>query len=164
MQSNKHVFNYIQTSEQILTEIQMSPRHNAYRTIYKHNMHTHMDNNKIVTELLHQLNRTINPGNTWNGNTQIRDVMFVSPDRTFAWLFRISPRGQVFPSNDRHEEDHNCKLYIHNVSQFHTVSECLQDFHIIPDSYSDFQVINIIGELIIDPTQAPVQTVCLISK
>jgi hypothetical protein len=117
-----------------------------------------------VTELLHQLNMTINPDNTWNANTQIQDVMFVSPDRKFAWLFRISPQEQVFPSNGTHFQYFNCHLYIHDVSQFHTVSECLQSFGIIQDTDSAFQVINIIGELIIDPTQAPIQTVCLTSK
>ncbi len=123
-----------------------------------------MANNQRMTELLHQLNRTINPDNTWDANTQIQDVMFVSPDRKFAWLFRIPPREQVFPSNGTHLDYYNCNLYIHDVSEFHTVSECLQSFGIIQNRYSDFQVINIIGELIIDPTQAPVQTVCLTSK
>ncbi len=123
-------------------------------------MNTHME----VTELLHQLNMTINPDNTWNANTQIQDVMFVSPDRKFAWLFRISPQEQVFPSNDRHEQYHTCNLFIREVSECYTVGECLARFNIVLDKWSAVQVINIIGELIIDPTQAPIQTVCLTSK
>jgi hypothetical protein len=118
---------------------------------------------KQVTELLHQLNRTINPGNTWDGNTQIQDVMFVSPDRKYAWLFRI-PLQEPFPSNDRHEYYYACNLYIQEVSELQTVGECLERFGIKLDQYTAFQVLNIIGEHIVDPTQAPVQTVCLTSK
>ncbi len=123
-----------------------------------------MANNQQVTELLHKLNMTINPDNTWDANTQIQDVMFVSPDRKFAWLFRIPSQEQIFPSNGAHLQYYNCNLYIHDVSDFHTVSECLESFGIKQDMDSDFQVLNIIGELIIDPRQAPIQTVCLTSK
>jgi hypothetical protein len=122
-----------------------------------------MANNQRVPELLHQLNMTINPDNTWKVNTQIQNVMFVSPDLQFAWLFRITPQEQVFPSNDTHYPYFNCHLYVRDVSQVHTVSKCLERFGIGQED-SDFQVINIIGELIEDPTQAPTQTVCLTSK
>jgi len=120
-------------------------------------------NHNQVTALLHQLSMTVNSANTWDDNTQIRDVMLVSPDCKFAWLFRIDRNEQGFPSNLVHADYYNCHLYIHEVSECHTVSECLQGFYVQLDNYSDFQVLNIIGE-VIDPTQVPVQTVCLKSK
>ena len=114
--------------------------------------------------LLHRLHMTANPDNMWDANTQIQNVMFVSPDRKFAWLFRIDPQGNVFPSGGTCPSDHNCHLYIHNVSACKTVNECLQSFAIdVADNGSGFQVLNSIGKLI-DPEQAHVQTVVLKSK
>jgi len=117
--------------------------------------------NPHVGALLRQLHTAANPDPQWDDNAQIRDVMFVSPDRHFAWLFRIEPNGQEFPHNTN-TGYHNCNLYIRDVRTCGTVSECLGRFSIIPEG-SDFQVLNSIGELI-DPAIAPVQTVVLKSK
>ena len=117
-----------------------------------------------LKHLLNQLYTTANPDNMWDANTQIQNVMFVSPDRQFAWLFRIEPQGNVFPSSGRCPSDHNCHLYIKNVSACETVSACLQNFGIdTEDKRSDFQVLNSIGEPI-HPATAHVQTVVLKSK
>ena len=116
-----------------------------------------------MTDLLHRLQMTVSTNNKWDANTQIQNVMFVSPDRQFAWLFRISPQGRVFPSSGTCPSDHNCHLYIHNVSACQTVSECLTGFGIRVDQWSDFQVLNSIGEPI-HPATAHVQTVVLKSK
>lgn len=101
--------------------------------------------------------------NRWGANTQIQDVMFVPPDRRFAWLFRIEPVGQVYPSSVINNGYYKCNLYIHDVSSYETVSACLQSFGIEEDNVSDFEVLNSIGELI-DPTTAHIQTVVLKSK
>ena len=113
--------------------------------------------------LLHRLHMTANPDNMWDANTQIQNVMFVSPDRKFAWLFRIDPQGNVFPSGGTCPSDHNCHLYIHNVEACRTVSACLTGFGIHIDQCSGFEVLNSIGEPI-DPNTAHVQTVVLKSK
>lgn len=121
-----------------------------------------MSQNEVPT-LLHRLYMTVNSANTWDDNTHIQDVMLVSPDRKCAWLFRIAPNERVFPSNVAHADYYDCNLYIHDVSECETVSQCLQGFGIQLDQYTDFEVLNIMGELI-DPTQALVQTVYLKSK
>ena len=120
--------------------------------------------NGQLPDLLHQLQMTVNTNNRWDANTQIQDVMFVPPDRQFAWLFRIESRGEVYPSSATNDGYHKCNLYIHDVSSYETVSACLQSFGIdVQDQWSGFEVLNSIGELI-DPTTAHVQTVVLKSK
>ena len=116
-----------------------------------------------MTDLLHRLQMTVSTNNKWDANTQIQNVMFVSPDRQFAWLFRIEAQGNVFPSSGTCPSDHNCHLYIHNVEACRTVSACLTGFGIHIDNLSGFEVLNSIGEPI-DPNTAHVQTVVLKSK
>ena len=117
---------------------------------------------ELLTALLQQLHVAASPDNQWRDNTCIQDVMFLTPDLKFAWLFRIQPQGPVFPSNATHQSYHPCMLYVQDVSACQTVQACLHTFNIRIDSHSDFQVLNSIGEPI-DPTQAPVQTVVLTS-
>ena len=114
-----------------------------------------------VTDLLHQLNMTVNA--EWDDKSQIQDIMFVTPDRQFAWLFMIEATGSVFPSSVTHNGREKCNLYIHDISQCNTVTECLQKCAIKVDNWSGFQVLNSNGELI-DPATAPVQAIILKSK
>ena len=120
-----------------------------------------------MTDLLHQLNMTGHADNTWDDTwddtSQIQDIMFVTPDRRFAWLFRIEPEGQVFPSSVTNNEREKCNLYIQDISRCNTVIECLDKLTIKVDKWSGFVVLNSNGELI-DPAQARVQTVVLKSK
>ncbi len=46
-------------------------------------MHYYMSS-ETVTDLLHQLNMTGNADNKWDDNSQIQDIMFVTPDRQVA--------------------------------------------------------------------------------
>ena len=115
-----------------------------------------------MSDLLHQLSRTVN-ADKWEDNGQIQDIMFVTPDRQFAWLFRIEPTGGMFPSSANSNGCYKCTFYVRNVSACNTISECLQGFGITVQDGCDFQVLNDNGELI-DPAQAPVQTVVLKSK
>jgi hypothetical protein len=118
---------------------------------------------ETVTDLLHQLNMNGHADNKWDDASQIQDIMFVTPDRQFAWLFRIEPEGGVFPSSVNNNGYDKCNLYIHNVSACRTVSECLQAYNITIDNWSGFVVLNSNGELI-DPAQARVQTIVIKSK
>ena len=101
--------------------------------------------------------------NKWHDTSQIQDIMFVTPDRQFAWLFRIEPEGQVFPSSVTNNEREKCNFYIHDISGCNTVIECLHKLTIKVDKWSGFVVLNSNGELI-DPAQARVQTVVLKSR
>ena len=125
-------------------------------------MHHPMSSGEL-TDLLHQLNRTVHADNTWEDRSQIQDIMVVTPDRQFAWLFRIEPMDNIFPSNVNKYAYSKCNLHIQNVSTYRTVSECLQGYNIAIDKWSSFVVLNNKGELI-DPAQAPVQAVVLKSK
>ena len=116
-----------------------------------------------VTELLHQLSRNVNADNQWEDRSQIQDMMVVTPDCQFAWLFRIEPMDNIFPSNVNKNAYAKCHLHIQNVSTCRTVSECLQGYHITIDKWSSFVVLNNKGEFI-DPATAPVQAVILKSK
>ena len=118
---------------------------------------------ETVTDLLHQLHMTGHADNKWDNTSQIQDIMFVTPDRQFAWLFRIEPEGQVFPSSVTNNEPEKCNLYIHDISGCNTVLECLDKLTISVDKWSDFVVLNSNGELL-DPAQARVQTVVLKSR
>ena len=132
-----------------------------YRNIYKHSMHHPMSSGE-VSDLLHQLSRTVN-ADIWEDNSQIQDIMFVTPDRQFAWLFRIEPTGGMFPSSANSNGCYKSTFYVRNVSSCNTISECLQGFGITVQDGCGFQVLNDNGELI-DPAQAPVQAIILKSK
>ena len=114
-----------------------------------------------VTDLLHQLNMTVNA--EWDDKSQIQDIMFVTPDRQFAWLFRIEPTGGMFPSSANSNGCYKSTFYVKSVYSCNTISECLQGFGITVQDGCGFQVLNDNGELI-NPATAPVQTVVLISK
>jgi hypothetical protein len=122
-----------------------------------------------VDELLHRLHAAGNadgrhPANlasAWTDATQLQDVLLVSPDRRFAYLYRVP--SPPFPSNAAHDSWYACNLYVQDVSTCHTVAQCLARFGIAHDRYALWQALSLTGEPV-DPTTAPVQAVCLVSK
>jgi hypothetical protein len=114
-----------------------------------------------VPALLHQLHAVENPApgptqvRAWTDATQLETVVLVSPDRCFAYAFRIP--APPFPSNAAHSPYYSCYLYVQNVSDCHTLADCLARFGI-----SRNQALSLAGEPV-DPATAPVQTVCLVS-
>jgi hypothetical protein len=116
-----------------------------------------------VPGLLHQLHAAGNPATTfsrWTAATQVQDVMLVSPDLAFAYLYRIP--APPFPSNASHSSYYSCNLYVQNVETCRTVADCLARFGIEHDRYALWQPLSPSGQPI-DLATAPVQTVFLIS-
>ena len=114
-----------------------------------------------VSDLLHQLSRTVNADNLWGDQSQIQSIVLVTPSRQFAWLFRIEPTSGVFPSNANYNGCYKANFYIFNVSSYNTMNEFLLERGFQVHDGCGFQVLDINGKLI-DPAIAPVQTVVLI--
>ena len=116
-----------------------------------------------VDELLHRLHAAgnadgpylANPASIWTDATQLQDVLLVSPDRRVAYLYRVP--APPFPSNASHSSYYPCYLYVQDVSDCHTLADCLACFNI-----SRNQALSLAGQPV-DPATAPVQTVCLVS-
>jgi hypothetical protein len=113
-----------------------------------------------VPALLHQLHAAGNPGaivHAWTDATQLETVVLVSPDRRVAYAFRIP--APPFPSNAAHSPYYSCYLYVQNVSDCHTLADCLAQFNI---GHAGSTVLSPAGQPV-DPATAPVQTVCLVA-
>jgi hypothetical protein len=116
-----------------------------------------------IPALLHQLHAAGNPATTfhaWTDDTQLQDVLLVSPDRRFAYLYRIP--SPPFPSSASHRKYYSCNLYVRDVEACRTLAECLACFAIEHDQYARWQPLSPSGEPV-DLATAPVQTVCLVS-
>jgi hypothetical protein len=122
-----------------------------------------------VHELLNRLHAAGNadgrhPANLasiWTDATQLQDVMLVSPDRLFAYLYRIP--SPPFPSSASHSSYYSCNLYVRDVEACRTLAACLECFGIVHDQYARWQPLSPSGEPV-DLATAPVQTVCLVSR
>ncbi len=119
-----------------------------------------------VPALLHQLHAVENPApaptqvRAWTDATQLETVVLVSPDRCFAYAFRIPV--PPFPSNAAHSSYYPCVLYVQDVSACQTLADCLACFGIVRDHHSQWQALSPAGQPV-DPATAPVQAVCLVS-
>jgi hypothetical protein len=116
-----------------------------------------------VPALLHQLHAVENPGaivHAWTDATQLETVVLVSPDRCFAYAFRIP--APPFPSNAAHSAYYSCYLYVQDVSDCQTLADCLARFGIKRDHHSQWQALSPAGQPV-DPATAPVQTVCVVA-
>jgi hypothetical protein len=116
-----------------------------------------------VPALLHQLHAAGNPANlasAWTDATQLQDVMLLSPDRRFAYLYRVP--APPFPSNAAHSSYYSCNLYVQNVEACRTVADCLARFGIVHDRYATWKALSPTGQPV-DPATAPVQAVCLVA-
>jgi hypothetical protein len=116
-----------------------------------------------IPALLHQLHAAGNPANlasAWTDATQLQDVLLVSPDRRFAYLYRVP--APPFPSNAAHDSWYACHLYVQDVSDCHTLAQCLACFGIVHDQHAGWQPLSPSGQPV-DPATAPLQTVCLVA-
>ncbi len=118
-----------------------------------------------LDELLHRLHAAghadgRHPASAWTDATQLQDVLLVSPDRRVAYLYRVP--SPPFPSNAAHDSWYACNLYVQDVSDCHTLADCLARFGIVHDQHARWQPLSSSGEPV-DLATAPVQAVCLVA-